>query len=80
MYNYGKAVKNPDKSVYTTSATHAQTAVLKKKKQFFFRVRSYVTVNGKIYRKIKGFATVKVVKPFRVKRVSCHLFRSLQIF
>lgn len=51
MYNYGKTVKNPDKSVYTTSATHAQTAVLKKKKQYFFRVRSYVTVNGKIYRR-----------------------------
>lgn len=34
MYNYGKTVKNPDKSVYTTSATHAQTAVLKKKKQY----------------------------------------------
>ncbi len=49
MYNYGKTVKNPDKSVYTTSATHAQTAVLKKKKQYFFRVRSYVTVNEKKY-------------------------------
>ena len=48
-YQMSGSISFKNKSVYTTSATHAQTAVLKKKKQYFFRVRSYVTVNGKKY-------------------------------
>lgn len=48
-YQMSRSIDFKNKSVYTTSATYAQTAVLKKKKQYFFRVRSYVTVNGKKY-------------------------------